>query len=55
MKRLFITVHLEVKADPDDDDAIKEAVYDKLTEDLEAEEVDWELVETEEEDDEEEY
>lgn len=44
MAKLLINVTIAVKADADDDDAIKEAVHDKLNELMEADELEYEVV-----------
>lgn len=41
MQKIKININITVKADMDDEDGIREAVIDKLTELIEAEELDF--------------
>lgn len=43
MQKIKVIINLTIKADRDDDDAILEAVTDKLTELIEAEELDFSI------------
>lgn len=50
MPKLKVLIEIEVKADRHDDDEVREAVYEKLTALMEAEELDFALDEDEDED-----
>jgi hypothetical protein len=51
MQTVKVIIQIEVKADTDDEESVRQAVYDRLTEDMEAEELEFEVVENEDEDD----
>ena len=55
MSKIKIVIEMIIKADPNDEDAIREMVYDKLTYQLEAEEVEFRIEENEDDEDDEEY
>lgn len=50
MKTLKVTVNLEIRADADDDEAIKEAVKDLLLESIEQDELEYDVEESDEDD-----
>jgi hypothetical protein len=47
MAKLKVIIEITVKADATDDEAIREAVYDRLTGDMEAEELEFRIDEDE--------